>query len=103
MGNNIINKHTIFFTLSEDNQLRNIPFHVKIRNFITNFSNVDIYTFSSIKNNLIKFGSSVKKNMGTFVIVSNYSFDEKLNLVSTLQKTQDYIKIEEIERQLKFN
>ncbi|SVB55531.1 uncharacterized protein METZ01_LOCUS208385 [marine metagenome] len=62
--------------MSEDNQLRNIPFPVKIRNFITNFSNVDIYTFSSIKNNLIKFGSSVKKNMGTFVIVINYSFDE---------------------------
>ena len=64
MENNIINKHTIVFTLSEDNQLKNIPFSVKIRNFIANFSNVDIYTLSSVKNNLIKFGSSVKKEYG---------------------------------------
>tara|TARA_B100001971_G_C18096838_1_gene486585 strand:- start:180 stop:455 length:276 start_codon:yes stop_codon:yes gene_type:complete len=91
MENNIINKHTIVFTLSEDNQLKNIPFSVKIRNFIANFSNVDIYTLSSIKNNLIKFGSSVKKNMGRFVIVSNYSYDDKLNIVSTLQEAQDFI------------
>jgi hypothetical protein len=36
------------------------------------------------------------------VVVSNYSFDETLNIVPTLQEAQDFIEMEEIERQLEF-
>ena len=53
-------------------------------------------------NNLTKFDSSVSKNKGTFVVVSKYSFDDTLNIAPTLQEAQDFIEMEEIERQLDF-
>ena len=61
---------------------------------------MDIDTLNAIKNNLTKFSASVSKNKGTFVVVSNISFDEDLNIVPTLQEAQDFIEMEEIERQL---
>ena len=38
-----------------------------------------------IKNNLIKFGESIYKRKGSFVIVSKISFDNDLNIVPTMQ------------------
>ena len=37
---------------------------------------------------------------GSFVIVSDYIFDETLNIVPTLQEAFDVIELEEIEREL---
>ena len=51
---------------------------------------------------MTKFGASVSKNKGTFVMVSKYSFDETLNIAPTLQEAQDFIEMEEIERQIDF-
>ena len=102
MPNNIINSHTLIFTLSENNSFENSIVSDSVNNFIADFSAVDINTLQSIKNNLTKFGASVSKNKGTFVVVSNYSFDETLNIVPTLQEAQDFIEMEEIERQLEF-
>ena len=102
MQNNIINSHTLVFTLSENNSFENSTVSDGVNNFIADFSDVDINTLHSIKNNLTKFGTSVSKNKGTFVVVSNYSFDETLNIVPTLQEAQDFIEMEEIERQLEF-
>ena len=102
MQNNIINSHTLVFTLSENNSFENSIVSDGVNNFIADFSAVDINTLQSIKNNLTKFGISVSKNKGTFVVVSNYSFDETLNIVPTLQEAQDFIEMEEIERQLEF-
>ena len=102
MQNNIINSHTLVFTLSENNSFENSTVSDSVHNFIADFSAVDINTLQSIKNNLTKFGASVSKNKGTFVVVSNYSFDETLNIVPTLQEAQDFIEMEEIERQLEF-
>ena len=102
MQNNIINSHTLVFTLSENNSLENSTVSDGVHNFIADFSAVDINTLQSIKNNLTKFGISVSKNKGTFVVVSDYSFDETLNIVPTLQEAQDFIEMEEIERQLEF-
>ena len=102
MQNNIINSHTLVFTLSENNSFENSTVSDSVNNFIADFSAVDINTIQSIKNNLTKFGASVSKNKGIFVVVSNYSFDETLNIVPTLQEAQDFIEMEEIERQLEF-
>ena len=102
MQNNIINSHTLVFTLSENNSFENSTVSDGVNNFIADFSAVDINTLQSIKNNLIKFGISVSKNKGTFVVVSNISFDEGLNIAPTLQEAQDFIEMEEIERQLEF-
>ena len=102
MENNIINGRTLVFTLSGNNSLENITITETISNFIADFTDVDIQVLNTIKNNLIKFGSAVSKNKGTFVVVSKYSFDETLNIVPTLQEAQDFIEIEEMERQLNF-
>ena len=102
MENNIINGDTLVFTLSGNNSLENITITETISNFIADFTDVDIQVLNTIKNNLIKFGSVVSKNKGTFVVVSKYSFDETLNIVPTLQEAQDFIEMEEIERQLDF-
>ena len=102
MQNNIINSHTLVFALSENNSFENSTVSDGVNNFIADFSSVDINTLHSIKNNLTKFETSVSKNKGTFVVVSKYSFDETLNIVPTLQEAQDFIEMEEIERQIDF-
>ena len=53
-----------------------------------------------IKDNLIKFGESIYKRKGSFVVVSQISFDDDLNIVPTMQEALDFIEMEEIERQL---
>ena len=102
MGNKIINGHTLLFTLNGNNSFENIIITEEILNFIADLSDVDINTLNTIKNNLTKFGASVSKNKGTFVVVSKYSFDDTLSIAPTLQEAQDFIEMEEIERQLYF-
>jgi hypothetical protein len=102
MENKVINGHTLVFTLSEKNSFENIRITDGVNNIIADFSDVDIDTLNAIKNNLTKFGDSVSKNKGTFVVVSKYSFDETLNIAPTLQEAQDFIEMEEIERQIDF-
>ena len=102
MENKIINGHTLVFTLSGNNSFENITITDEILNFIADLSDVEINTLNSIKNNLIKFGVSVSKNKGTFVVVSKYSFYDTLNISPTLQEEQNFIEMEEIERQLDF-
>ena len=102
MENRIINGHTLVFTLNGNNSFENITITDEILNFIADFSDVDINTLNAIKNNLTNFGISVSKNKGTFVVVSKYSFDDTLNIAPTLQEAQDFIEMEEIERQLDF-
>ena len=102
MENKVINGHTLVFTLSEKNSFENIRITDGVNNIIADFSDVDINTLNAIKNNLTKFEASVSKNKGTFVLVSKYSFDDTLNIVPTLQEAQDFIEMEEIERQLDF-
>ena len=90
------------FTLNGNNSFENIIIKEEILNFIADLSDVNINTLNTIKNNLTKFGISVSKNKGTFVVVSKYSFDDTLSIVPTLQEAQDFIEMEEIERQLDF-
>ena len=102
MENRIINGHTLVFTLNGNNSFENITITDEILNFIADFSDVDINTLNTIKNNLTNFGISISKNKGTSVVVSKYSFDDTLSIVPTLQEAQDFIEMEEIERQLDF-
>ncbi|MEE2700480.1 MAG: hypothetical protein VYD71_03855 [Bacteroidota bacterium] len=100
MQNKIINGHTLVFTLNGNNSFDNITITDTISNFIADFTDVEIDTLNTIKNNLSKFSNAVSKNKGTFVVISKYSFDETLNIAPTLQEAQDFIEMEEIERQL---
>ena len=100
MQNKIINGDTLVFSLTRNNSFGHLVSSHEVLNFIANFSDVEIETLNVIKNNLIKFDNSVSKNKGTFVVVSKYSFDDTLNIVPTLQEAQDFIEMEEIERQL---
>ena len=102
MENKIINGHTLVFTLSGNNSFENITITDEILNFIADLSDVEINTLNSIKNNLIKFGISVSKNKGTFVVISKYSFDDTLNITLALQAAQVFIEMKEIKRKLDF-
>jgi len=54
----------------------------------------------NIKNKFIIFANSISKMNGSFVIVCEFSFEEELNIVPTLQEAYDYIEMDEMERQL---
>ena len=53
-----------------------------------------------IQDKFITFDRSVSNKKGSFVIVCQFSFNDKLTIVPTLQEAYDYIEMEEIERQL---
>ena len=55
MENKVINGHTLVFTLSEKNSFENIRITDGVNNIIADFSDVDIDTLNTIKNNLTKF------------------------------------------------
>ena len=54
-----------------------------------------------IRNKFVTFGENISSINGSFVIVCEFSFDDALNIVPTMQEAYDYIEMEEIERQLK--
>ena len=54
----------------------------------------------NIKNKFITFAGSVSAMNGSFVIVCEFSFDERLTIVPTLQEAYDYIEMDEMARQL---
>ena len=102
MENKIINGHTIILSLIENNLIENIELSEDVRNFIADLRDVDIEVLEIIKKNLTKFANTVLVNKGSFVVVSKISFTEKINIVPTLQEAQDFIEMEEVERQLEF-
>ncbi len=102
MENKIINGHTIIISLIENNLIENIELSEDVRNFIADLRDVDIEVLEIIKKNLTKFANTVLVNKGSFVVVSKISFTEKINIVPTLQEAQDFIEMEEVERQLEF-
>ena len=99
-----LNNQTLVFKLNFDNQ---DVFNDKLdknkqifRNFIADLRDVDSSVLEDIKEKLCSFGEQVYINKGSFIIVSTISFDERLNIVPTLQEAYDFIEMEEIERQL---
>ena len=55
---------------------------------------------NKVKEKFINFDKSLSNKDSSFVIVSQFSFDDDLNIVPTLQEAYDFIEMEEMEREL---
>ena len=95
-----IQESTLVFKLGEDNNFSDLNINSEIKHFIADLRGVDIEIINNIKEKFITFGKNITKTNGSFVIVCNFSFDQNLTIVPTLQEAYDYIEMEEIERKL---
>ena len=91
---------TLVFKLGEDNNLSDLKITAEIKHFIADLRGVTPDLAENIKDKFIIFANSISKMNGSFVIVCEFSFEEELTIVPTLQEAYDYIEINEIERQL---
>ena len=91
---------TLIFKLGEDNNLSDLKINSKIKHFIADLRGVNPELAENIKNKFIIFANSISKMKGSFVIVCEFSFEEELTIVPTLQEAYDYIEMDEMERQL---
>ena len=91
---------TLVFKLGEDNNLSDLKITSKIKHFIADLRGVTPELAENIKNKFIIFANSISKMNGSFVIVCEFSFEEELTIVPTLQEAYDYIEMDEMERQL---
>ena len=91
---------TLVFKLGEDNNISDLKITSEVKHFIADLNGVGKGVVESIKDKFINFDSSISKTNGSFVIVCEFSFDENLTIVPTLQEAYDFIEMEEIERQL---
>ena len=91
---------TLVFQIGEDNNLSDLKITSEIKHFIADLRGVSPELAESIKNKFIIFANSISKMNGSFVIVCEFSFEEELNIVPTLQEAYDYIEMDEMERQL---
>ena len=95
-----IQQKTLVFKLGQNNNITDIDFDSEIKYFIADLRGVSIEVAESITNKFITFGKSISAINGSFVVVCDFSFDENLTIVPTLQEAYEYIEMEEIERQL---
>ena len=95
-----IQESTLVFKLGEDNNFSDLKFTSKIKHFIADLRGVSIDVAASITNKFIIFDKSISAINGSFVIVCEFSFDDALTIVPTLQEAYDYIEMEEMERQV---
>jgi len=91
---------TLVFKLGEDDNLYDLKINSEIKHFIADLRGVTPDLANNIKNKFIIFANSISKMNGSFVIVCEFSFEEELTIVPTLQEAYDYIEMEEMERQL---
>ena len=96
-----IQNSTLVFKLSESDNFADLNVNSEIRHFIADLRGVSINIAESIRNKFITFGKNISEINGSFVVVCEFSFDDNLTIVPTLQEAYDYIEMEEIERQLK--
>ena len=94
-----IQEKTLVFKLGNNN-FSDLNINSEIKHFIADLRGVGIEVAASIRNKFITFGKSISEINGSFVIVCEFSFDDTLTIVPTLQEAYDYIEMEEIERQL---
>ena len=95
-----INQKTLVFKLGQNNNITDLDCNSEIKYFIADLRGVSKEVAESITNKFITFGKSISGINGSFVVVCEFSFDETLTIVPTLQEAYDYIEMEEIERQL---
>ena len=95
-----IKDKTIIFKIDSENNFTVPNTKKNVTNFIADLSGVSVEIAESIKNKFITFEKNISKINGSFVIVCDFSFDDGLNIVPTLQEAYDFIEMEEIEREL---
>jgi|TARA_B110000263_G_scaffold46467_1_gene38557 hypothetical protein len=95
-----MNSNTLVFKITKKNDFLKLDFNTDVKNFIADLTDINKEVYELLIDKFIKFGEIIYANKGSFVIVSNISFDENLNIVPTLQEAYDFIDMEEIERQL---
>jgi len=95
-----IQESTLVFKLSKDNTLSDLKITSEIKNFIADLRGVTSEVAENIKDKFTTFADSISKMNGSFVIVCEFSFDDDLTIVPTLQEAYDYIEMDEMERQL---
>jgi len=96
---NII-ENTLVFKLGADNNFSDLKITTEVKHFIADLRGVSLEVAENIKNKFITFANSVSAMNGSFVIVCNFSFDDDLTIVPTLQEAYDYIEMDEMARQL---
>ncbi len=96
-----IQDKTIVFKIDSDNNFTELNTKKNVTNFIADLSGISVQLAERIKNKFITFDKNISKMNGSFVIVCDFSFDDNLNIVPTLQEAYDFIEMEEIERELK--
>jgi len=72
----------------------------EVKHFIADLSDVSLEVLNKVKEKFINFDKSLSNKDSSFVIVSQFSFDDDLNIVPTLQEAYDFIEMEEMEREL---
>ena len=90
----------LVFKLGDDNDLSDLKITSEIKHFIADLRGVNPDLAVNIKNKFIIFANSISKMDGSFVIVCEFSFDEELTIVPSMQEAYDYIELDEMERQL---
>ena len=91
---------TLVFKLGKDNNLSDLKINSEIKHFIADLRGVSPDLVENIKNKFIIFANSISRMSGSFVIVCEFSFDEELTIVPSMQEAYDYIEMDEMERQL---
>ena len=95
-----ITENTLVFKLGADNNFLDLKITSEIKYFIADLRGVSVEVAENIKNKFITFAGSVSAMNGSFVIVCEFSFDDDLTIVPTLQEAYDYIEMDEMARQL---
>ena len=95
-----ISENTLVFKLGAKDNFSDIEITSEIRNFIADLRGVSLEVVEEIKNKFVTFATSVSDMNGSFVIVCEFSFDDSLIIVPTIQETYDYIEMDEMQRQL---
>ena len=93
-------ENTLVFKLGADNNFSELRTTKEIKHFIADLRGVSVEVAENIKNKFITFANSVSAMNGSFVIVCEFSFDDDLTIVPTLQEAYDYIEMDEMARQL---
>ena len=95
-----VTENTLVFKLGADNNFSDLKITSEIKHFIADLRGVSVEVAENIKNKFITFAGSVSAMNGSFVIVCEFSFDDDLTIVPTLQEAYDYIEMDEMARQL---
>ena len=95
-----MNNNTLVFRLTEKNDFSKLNISKEVKNFIADLTDVQSNVYELLIDKFITFGKITYSNNGSFVIVSNVSFSDELNIVPTIQEAYDFIDMEDIERQL---